>query len=240
MCCDRPGQSAVRSPRKAGRETVTHSNHRQGTRENLKNDWVMLSLPYRGPAAITEKVEKYNDICRRHHPINPDRSRGWYIWVFDDRGNMEGALKELAEAELGLSVVVSGLFDEVAECCRTAGSRAHTVNHSLGFWGRTERLPPREVLEITTMCGHALVAPSLVWHLAERIRRGEVAAAAACQEMRKMCICDIFNHVRAEELMGQLVKAIEEGQLAAPQPSRGGGGHPGGLLTGLSGEGAAP
>jgi hypothetical protein len=207
-------------------ETVTHSNHRQGTRENLKNDWVMLSLPYRGPPVIMEKVEKYNEICRRHHPINPDRPRAWYIWVFDDRDNMQAALKELADAELGLSVVVSGLFDEVAECCRTAGTRAHTVNHSLGFWGRTEKLPPREMLAITTMCGHGLVAPSLVWHLADRIRRDDVSPAAACQEMRNMCICDIFNHVRAEELMGQLVEAIGEGRLAPPQPSPVSGGHP--------------
>jgi len=199
---------------------VTHSNHRQGTRENLKNDWVMLSLPYRGPPAVMEKVEKYNEICRRHHPINPDRPRAWYIWVFDNRENMRAALKELAEAELGLPVVVSGLFDEVAECCRRAGTAAHTVNHSLGFWGRAEKLPPREILEITTMCGHGLVAPNLVWHLAERIRGEHVSAASACQEMRMMCICDIFNHVRAEELMERLVEAIEEGQLAPPQPSR--------------------
>jgi hypothetical protein len=205
---------------------VTHSNHRQGTRESLKKDWVMLSLPYRGPPAIMEKVDRYNEICRRHHPINPDRPRGWYIWVFDNRENMEAALKELTKAELGLSVVVSGLFDEVAECCRRVGTRAHTVNHSLGFWGRTEKLPPPEILEITTMCGHGLVAPSLVWRLAERIRQDDFSAAAACQEMRKMCICDIFNHARAEELMGQLVEGIEEGRLAPPQPSRDGGGCP--------------
>ncbi len=207
---------------------MTHSNHRQGTRESLKNDWVMLSLPYRGPPQVMEKVERYNEICRRHHPINRDRPRAWYIWVFDDRDNMEAALKELAEAELGLSVVVSGLFDEVAECCRRAGTRAHTVNHSLGFWGRTQKLPPREIVEITTMCGHGLVAPGLVWDRAERIRRDDISVGAACQEMRRMCICDIFNHVRAEVLMERLVEAIEEGRLAPPQPSHGGGGHAGG------------
>jgi hypothetical protein len=198
---------------------MTHSNHRQGTRENLKNDWVMLALPYRGPPPVMEKVEKYNEICRRHHPINPDRARAWYIWVFDERENMQAALKELAEAELGLPVVVSGLFDEVAGCCRGAGTAPHTVNHSLGFWGRSEKLPPREVLEITTMCGHGLVAPNLVWHFAEKIRLDYVSAASACQEMRMMCICDIFNHVRAEGLMERLVEAIEGGRLAPPRPS---------------------
>jgi len=200
---------------------VTHTNHRQGTVENLANDWVMLSLPYRGPSPVAEKVAKYDEICRRHHPINPDRPRGWYIWVFDDRANMEAALKELKEAELGLSVVVSGLFDQVADCCRRAGTRAHTVNHSLGFWGKREKLPPHDILEITTMCGHGLVAAGLVWHLAERMRREGFPAAAACQEMRRMCICDIFNHVRAEVLMGRLVEGIEEGRLAPPPPRAG-------------------
>jgi len=165
-----------------------------------------------------EKVERYNEICRRHHPINPDRPRAWYIWVFDDRANMEAALKDLVEAELGLSVVVSGLFDEVAASCRRVGTRAHTVNHSLGFWGKREKLPPREILEITTMCGHGLVAAGLVWHLAERMRCHDLPAAAACQEMGRMCICDIFNHVRSEALMRQLVEAIDEGRLAPPAP----------------------
>jgi hypothetical protein len=177
----------------------------------------MLSLPYRGPPHVMEKVERYNEICRRNNAINTDRPRGWYIWVFDDRANMESALAQLAEAELGLSVVVSGLFDEVADSCKKAGTRAHTVNHSLGFWGRTEKLPRREILEITTMCGHGLIAPGLVWHLAGRIRREEVSEADACRTMRKMCLCDIFNHVRAEGLMTHLVQEIAAGRITPPR-----------------------
>jgi hypothetical protein len=66
------------------------------------------------------------------------------------------------------------------------------------------------------MCGHGLLAAGLVWHLAEKMRGEGLAAAAACREMGRMCICDIFNHVRAEALMGQLVEAIDEGRLASP------------------------
>jgi hypothetical protein len=68
------------------------------------------------------------------------------------------------------------------------------------------------------MCGHGLLAAGLVWHLAERMRSEGFPAAAACQEMGRMCICDIFNHVRAEALMGRLVEAIEEGRLTPPAP----------------------
>jgi hypothetical protein len=64
-----------------------------------------------------------------------------------------------------------------------------------------------------------LVAPNLVWHFAEKIRLGYVSAASACQEMRMACICDIFNHVRAEGLMERLVEAIEGGRLTPPRPS---------------------
>ena len=203
-------------PQAEGNESVTHSNHRQGTRENLQDDWVVLSLPYSGPPEVMAKVARFKEICARHKPVNADREKAWHIFVFDDKERMGAALKELVEAEIGYPVVVSGLFDEVAECCRRAGTRPHTVNHSLGFWGRQEKLPPQEVLEITSMCGHALVAPSLVWHFAEKVQSGETDAKAACGEMRRMCLCDIFNHIRAEGLLEGIVRGLKEGRLSLP------------------------
>ncbi|MDI6857018.1 MAG: hypothetical protein QME71_01730 [Dehalococcoidia bacterium] len=196
---------------------MTHTNHRQGSRESLRDDWVILSLPYRGPPHVMEKVERFKEICARHGAVNADRPKAWHIFVFDRRENMEAALKELTDAGLGHSVVVAGLFDEVADCCRRAGTKAHTVNHSLGFWGKREKLPRPQVLEITTMCGHALVAPALVTRLAEKVRDGDTSLEEACQEMRRMCLCDIFNHVRAQRLMAGLVES-----MGAPAEESGG------------------
>jgi hypothetical protein len=39
--------------------------------------------------------------------------------------------------------------------------------------------------------------------------------------MRKMCLCDIFNHVRAQKLMAGLIESMEDGRLAAPQEEGG-------------------
>ena len=41
--------------------------------------------------------------------------------VFNDEETVAAALKELKEADLGVSIVVSGLLQQTAECCRAAG-----------------------------------------------------------------------------------------------------------------------
>ena len=42
------------------------------------------------------------------------------------------------------------------------GLNPHTINLSLGIHGGTEALPPAEIRQFTTMCGHAMIAPHLV------------------------------------------------------------------------------
>ena len=55
---------------------------------------------------------------------------------------------------IGSSVVVSGLFSEVDDCSKMIGIRPHTVEFSLGIFGKKALLPNKELLQITTMCGH--------------------------------------------------------------------------------------
>ena len=116
---------------------------------------------------------------------------------------------EFKEIDLGLSVVVSGLHDEVEKCCRNAGLKRHTVNQSLGRWGRIDRLPSEEVLEINTMCGHGMVAVGLIEEIAGRVRAGELTAEEGAEELFKPCMCGIFNPVRAAGLL----KAMSERQV---------------------------
>lgn len=49
--------------------------------------------------------------------------------VFKDPDSLVAMLKTLKVEDLGLSVVVSGLFEKVRTCCRQAGIEGHTVNH---------------------------------------------------------------------------------------------------------------
>jgi hypothetical protein len=126
--------------------------------------------------------------------------------VFDNPQTVTKVLKELKEANLGPSVVVSGIFDSVDECCRKAGLKRHTVNFSLGIWGKTEKLPPDDVLEVTTMCGHGLVSANLVNTMVEEIKSGTKTPEDAAKELTGQCPCGIFNPVRAAKLLAAMAK----------------------------------
>jgi len=125
--------------------------------------------------------------------------------VFDNKESLLKALAELKDADLGHSVVVSGIFDNVFEVCKAIGTGPHTVNMSAGIWGRTELLPERRILEITTMCGHGYVSRYLVKHLVERVKNQEIDLEDAAVELSKQCICNFFNPVRAAALIERYI-----------------------------------
>ena len=121
--------------------------------------------------------------------------------VLTGRGDVVEFLKKMKEADIGLSLVISGLTDEVLAACREAGLKPHSINVSLGVWGKKELLPEETVLEITTMCGHHMVSPNIVRALAKRMVRGAMTPEAAGEKLAKLCPCGIFNPIRAAELL---------------------------------------
>jgi len=108
------------------------------------------------------------------------------------------------EADLGLSVVVSGILDPVNECCQKAGLKRHTVEFSLGIWGKTEKLPSNDILEITTMCGHAMVSAKLVESMVGDIKKGIKSPHDAAKELTSHCCCGVFNPARATKLLAAM------------------------------------
>lgn len=230
---------------------MTHTNHRRGSVESLKTDFVILAMidpqvkaqhTYRG--SLRKRIRRFLEICARHNPIalvarTPSGERLRYLkgWkpemnsgihrvskideitrceeladegighaVFTSRKAVEEVLRELKEADLGLSIVVSGIFDEVFDICKEIGLKPHTVNMSLGTWGNTGLLPEDQTLQICTMCGHAMISPRLVRFQIERVRRGVVTSEEAAVELGKQCTCNIFNIVRAVEIINKMVK----------------------------------
>jgi len=100
-------------------------------------------------------------------------------------------LRELEGADIGLSVVVSGILDSVNECSQKAGLKCHTLEFSLGIWDKTEKLPSNEILEITTMCGHAMVSANLVKSMVEDIKKGIENPDDAAKELASHCCCGV-------------------------------------------------
>lgn len=123
--------------------------------------------------------------------------------VYSSTEAVEGVLRELKEANLGISIVVSGVFDEVFDTCKEVGIEPHTVNMSLGTWGKTQLLPESPILALCTMCGHAMISRKLVEKMIGLAKKGVKTPEEAAVELGKQCTCNIFNSVRATEIIGR-------------------------------------
>lgn len=134
--------------------------------------------------------------------------------VYTSKEAVEGVLKELNEADLGISIVVSGIFDEVFDVCKKVGIKPHTVNMSLGSWGKTQFLPKGGILELCTMCGHAMISPKLVETMIERVKKGILTPEEAAVELGKQCLCNIFNTDRAVSIVERIIPAKPHPQFA--------------------------
>lgn len=120
---------------------------------------------------------------------------------FSGKKDLEAALRELKEADLGISIVISGVFDEVFDACKKTGLTPHTVLMSLGTWGKTELLPKSPVLEMCTMCGHGMISRYLVDKLLENVKKGLMKPEEAAVELGKQCTDNIFNTERAVKII---------------------------------------
>ena len=206
---------------------MSHTLHRRAKSDDLKKDVVVFCMSAKtvngdGSAPKKQKffeiVSKYpyanfgdvktgsqfNSDWNTVHDSFKDQSVPHF--VFTDYNVAANVLKDLAEADLGISVVVSGLMDGIVEMCRTSGLKIHTSEHSAGILGKTEKLPDEPILEITTMCGHALVAANLVHEMVRRVKKGKKTVEEAAAELARPCMCGVFNPKRAEQVLRLLIR----------------------------------
>ncbi|WP_347487769.1 hypothetical protein ABDB91_11085 [Desulfoscipio sp. XC116] len=206
---------------------MTHTLHRVGNRESLEGDWVFLCMPSKdiNHEGSGLKLRRFLEIClendcvtlgdcrkgNEYHQGSMENmlanveDRAVVTATFNNKEAVVKMLKALKEEDLGLSIVVSGLADEVAECCSKTGLKPHTVEHSLGRWGKLEKLPQKEYLEIATMCGHAMVSVNLIQEMVEKVKKGKLTPEKAAGELFKPCMCGIFNTDRAAKLIAEMV-----------------------------------
>jgi hypothetical protein len=208
---------------------MTNTLHRQGKTENLKKDFVvfMTAAPGINREGSAPKLQEFMRICERYHPINMGNVKRGNIYkddveiqkfiaslsegagttaVFTDLDTVQKVIEELIQADLGISINISGLLDEVQQCCRKAGITRHSAEHSLGFWGARERLPEREVLEINTLCGHGMISFNFIRKMIEYVKLRRLSPKKAARIMAKSCECGAFNPLRAEELLENIRK----------------------------------
>jgi hypothetical protein len=201
---------------------MTHSLHRSGTPESLRGDYVWFMYQAKGIndknikekamefIAVAEAVgsENWGDVksgpkvCLSVDEIKSkigDKSR--LRGVFTSKEQVARFLRMIKEKDLGISVIISGLLKETLEACDEAGVTPHTVNFSLGVWGKKEHLPSEEVLSVTTMCGHHMVPSGLVEEMMGRVKKGKITPEEAGLKLATYCPCGIFNQVRAAKIL---------------------------------------
>jgi len=121
--------------------------------------------------------------------------------VFDDFHRMQAFVSALRAADLGVSVNISALAERADACCGACRIVRHSVEYALGFQGRTDRLPEKPVLELSTMCGHGTVSFGLARAMLDRVRTGRRTPREAARTLARFCVCSIFNPARAEKIL---------------------------------------
>jgi hypothetical protein len=207
---------------------MTNTLHRRGTAEEVKGDYVIFTTTARGinREGSAAKIHEFLRICEKYDPVNIGSSKKGNILqdaidfpdliaglgdgatsaaVFTDLDTLKKVIAELIEADLGISINVSGLLDGVQECCRAGGTERHSVEQSLGFWGANDRLPERDILAMNTLCGHGLVSFNLIHKMIDHVKMRRLTPAEAAKIMGKCCECGVFNTVRAEQLLEKML-----------------------------------
>lgn len=205
---------------------MTHTLHRTGSDESLRNDFILLAMPVKGvnKEGSKEKLIQILDIGIKNGAVNAGDTQSGNIYsvgleglkermkdgavlnmVFTNEDDLVRTLKEVKELNNGMSVVVTGLLEHTAECCHRADLPRHTVARSLGVWGKTELLPTADESDIMTMCGHGLITAQLIYDLADRVNQGQLTLEQAGIELAKPCVCGICNPIRAAKLIEKFV-----------------------------------
>lgn len=193
---------------------MTHSLHRLGQKDDLKNDYVILAMLAanfndKAPNA-RKKMVKIGEIMKNNNPVNIMTEKAWRISsvisaTFDNKMDVKNVLKELKEADLGISIVVEGLINEIKDLANELELNLDSVHLSLGNFGKKELLAPENILEITSMCGHHCISPQSVQYYIELIQKEKISLEKAAEKLAKPCVCGIFNTKRAIEILKQLI-----------------------------------
>jgi len=205
---------------------MSHSLHRQGTEQSLKKDFVLYARSSRwvNREGAGPKLNQIFEIALSEKPVNFGASiygknlltgldiaefkkvlekNVGFICCFSDRESLKRTLKKIKEAQIGISIVVSGLIDEISTMAEDLGLKPHTAFLSLGIHGKKKLLPEETILEITTMCGHGLVAANLARSIMEKVKTETITAAEGARLLARPCPCGIVNTDRCTQLLEQ-------------------------------------
>lgn len=203
---------------------MSHSLHRYGTIEELKGDYCIYArasrnVNYEGAGIKLQRIFEIftsedfvnfgslNAGCSHVSGLDDARYKeillisSGIIVTYRSIDAVKKVLVKLKEEDLGISIVVSGLIDDVVKTALECSLRPHTAVLSLGIYGNTQRLPNYEILKITTMCGHSLISANIAQKIKHEVESRQMDAQEGARLIERPCTCGIFNTDKCAKLL---------------------------------------
>lgn len=207
---------------------MTHSLHRRGTYEELKDEYLLLVTIANGVNNSPDAKDKLRRVLDEMWDVGPvntgsnetgtilsgvsvDEIKQGFTKVprirccFDSKEKIREMLKRMIAMDLGVSTTISGPRKDIEELCQEFGIHPHSANLSLQVWGTTERLPEEDVMKFITMCGHGLISRALVEDTIQKVKAGRMTPEQGAVRIGTPCVCGFFNPTRAVKLLQKYV-----------------------------------
>jgi hypothetical protein len=155
------------------------------------------------PSASMDPTQHWNRDLNAdfEHVIEGVHKTGTCSAVFPSREKAEACLRDVIEADLGLSINMSTSVDGARNAAEHCGIHRHSVEYSLGFADPHDHLPNSQVLELSTMCGHGMVSFNFARKMLDMVREGRRTPDQAVTTLARFCPCGVYNPTRARRIL---------------------------------------
>jgi hypothetical protein len=121
--------------------------------------------------------------------------------VFNNASDATKCLKEVIEADFGISVNLSTSVENAKDTAQKCGIARHSVEYALAISDPHDHLPNSQILALSTMCGHGMVSFNLARKMLDMVREGRRSADQAVSTLTRFCPCGVYNPERAKRLI---------------------------------------
>jgi len=126
--------------------------------------------------------------------------------VFASEEQAQACLKEVVDADFGISVNMSTSVENAKRAAESCGIKRHSVEYALAFKDPHDHLPNSQVLGLSTMCGHGMVSFNMAKKMLDMVREGRRTPDQAIATLVRLCPCGVYNPERAKRLLEDACK----------------------------------
>ena len=121
--------------------------------------------------------------------------------VFSSESDAVECLREVIEADFGISINISTSVENAKEVARQCGQNRHSVEYALALNDPHDHLPNSQILSLSTMCGHGMISFNFARKMLDMVREGRRTPEEAAITLTRFCPCGVYNPERAKRLL---------------------------------------